>query len=401
MKSKKENYWVKVFDTLNESQKRWYAAQKAIEIGYGGITHVKELTSMSRTTITKGINELKSSEKLEKEIRKKGAGRKTIIDSNNNIINELELIMEENTAGDPMSALKWTCKSTRNISDELNKKGIKVSYRTVYKLLSDADYTLQGNKKTLGSSNNEHRDEQFRYINSVVKKYINKNEPVISVDAKKKEQVGNFKNNGQTWRKTGNPKKVHDHDFASLGQGVAIPYGAYDIQKNEGFVNVGINADTAEFAVNSIRQWWYLTGKKNYPKAKKILICADGGGSNGSRNRTWKINLQKLSEELKKEITVCHYPPGTSKWNKIEHRMFSFISMNWKGQPLESYEMIINLIGNTTTKKGLKIEAKLDSNKYEKGIKVSDKELEEINLKFHEKNPKWNYTINQKNKKKK
>jgi len=399
MKSKKENYWVKIFDTLNESQKRWYAAQKAIEIGYGGITQVKELTSMSRTTITKGINELKGNEKLEKKIRKKGAGRKNIIDSNKNIINELELIMDENTAGDPMSALKWTCKSTRNISEELNKKGIKVSYRTVYKLLSDANYTLQGNKKTLGNSNSEHRDEQFRYINSEIKKYINKNEPVISVDAKKKEQVGTFKNNGQTWRKTGNPKKVHDHDFASLSQGVAIPYGAYDIQKNKGFVNIGINADTEEFAVNSIRQWWYLTGEKNYPKAKRILICADGGGSNGLRNRTWKINLQKLSDEIKKEITVCHYPPGTSKWNKIEHRMFSFISMNWKGQPLEGYEMIINLIGNTTTKEGLKIEAKLDSNEYEKGIKVSDKELEEINLKFHKKNPKWNYTINQKKKK--
>jgi len=401
METKIQNYGIKIFHTLNESQKRWYAAQKAIEIGYGGITKVKALTSMSRTTITKGIKELKYKEQLETKIRKEGAGRKKITVVNEDIVKELELIMDENTAGDPMSALKWTCKSTRNISDELNKKGIKVSYRTVYNLLSEANYTLQGNKKTLGNSNSQNRDKQFRYINSEVKKYMNNNEPIISVDAKKKEQVGNFKNTGQTWRKKSNPKKVHDHDFASLGEGVAIPYGTYDIQKNEGFVNVGIDADTAEFAVNGIRQWWYLMGKKNYPKAKKLLICADGGGSNGSRNRTWKINLQKLSDEIKIEITVCHYPPGTSKWNKIEHRMFSFISMNWKGQPLESYEMIINLISNTTTRKGLKIEAKLDRNEYEKGIKVSDKELEEINIKFNKKNPKWNYTINQSKKKKK
>ncbi|PIN67781.1 MAG: ISAzo13 family transposase, partial [Candidatus Altarchaeum sp. CG12_big_fil_rev_8_21_14_0_65_33_22] len=357
METKAQNYWIKIFHTLNESQKRWCAAQKATEIGYGGITKVKALTSMSRTTITKGIRELRDQEQLEKKIRKEGAGRKKITNINENIVRELELIMNENTAGDPMSALKWTCKSTRNISDELNKKGIKVSYRTVYNLLSEADYTLQGNKKTLGNSNSENRDEQFIHINSEVKKYIDNNEPVISVDAKKKEQVGNFKNTGQIWRKKSDPKKVHDHDFASLGEGVAIPHGTYDIQKNEGFVNVGIDLDTAEFAVNGIRQWWYLMGKKNYPKAKKLLVCADSGESNGSRNRTWKINLQKLSDEIKIEITVCHYPPGTSKWNKIEHRMFSFISMNWKGQPLESYEMIINLISNTTTKKGLKIEA--------------------------------------------
>jgi len=400
METKAQNYWIKIFHTLNESQKRWCAAQKATEIGYGGITKVKALTSMSRTTITKGIRELRDQEQLEKKIRKEGAGRKKITNINENIVRELELIMNENTAGDPMSALKWTCKSTRNISDELNKKGIKVSYRTVYNLLSEADYTLQGNKKTLGNSNSENRDEQFIHINSEVKKYIDNNEPVISVDAKKKEQVGNFKNTGQIWRKKSDPKKVHDHDFASLGEGVAIPHGTYDIQKNEGFVNVGIDLDTAEFAVNGIRQWWYLMGKKNYPKAKKLLVCADSGESNGSRNRTWKINLQKLSDEIKIEITVCHYPPGTSKWNKIEHRMFSFISMNWKGQPLESYEMIINLISNTTTKKGLKIEATLDRNEYEKGIKVSDKELEEINIKFNKKNPKWNYTINQSKKRK-
>lgn len=389
------NYWVKLFNTLNESQKRWFAAQKSLEIGYGGITAVSKQTSMSRTTITKGIKELKNSKELKREIRKEGAGRKSITASNSAIINELELIMDENTAGDPMSTLKWTCKSTRNIADELGSKGIKVSYRTVYKLLSDKGYTLQGNKKSLGSCSNESRDEQFRYINKNVKDFIKINGPIISVDTKKKEQVGNFKNSGKTWRKTKSPKEVHDHDFPSLGDGVAIPYGTYDVQENEGFVNVGITADTSEFAVNSIKQWWDLIGIKKYANAKKILICADGGGSNGSRSRAWKLNLQKLANEIGLEITVCHYPPGTSKWNKIEHRMFSFISMNWKGKPLESYEMIINLIGNTTTKKGLKIEAKLDINKYEKGIKVSDEELAAINLKLHKRNPKWNYTIKQ------
>jgi len=394
MEATLNKYWLEIFSTLNESQKRWFSAQKSLEMGYGGISYVSKLTAMSRTTITKGIKELKSGKELNNEVRKKGSGRKKITVTNTKIIEELDLIMDQSTAGDPMSALKWTCKSTRNISDELARKGIKVSYRTVYTLLSNKQYTLQGNKKSLGSNNdNPNRDQQFRYINSTVKDFINADQPVISVDTKKKEQVGNFKNNGTTWRKKKNPKKVHDHDFPSLGIGVAIPYGTYDVVENEGFVNVGITADTAEFAVNSIRQWWYSIGLKKYATAKKILICADGGGSNSSRSRTWKFNLQKLADQIGLDITVCHYPPGTSKWNKIEHRMFSFISMNWKGKPLETYQMIINLIGNTTTRKGLKIEAKLDVNRYEKGIKVSDQELATIKLKFHQENPKWNYTI--------
>ncbi|MDO9154926.1 MAG: ISAzo13 family transposase [Paludibacter sp.] len=385
--------WLKIYNTLNESQRRWFSAQKAIEIGFGGITKVSLLTSMSRTTITKGIRELKSKEELENQIRKKGAGRKAITDLHSNILADLELLMNENTAGDPMSSLKWTCKSTRKIAEELVKKGNKISYKTVYNLLSEADYTLQGNKKTLGSCSSEDRDGQFKAINDFAKEFINSGEPVISVDAKKKEQVGNFKNNGETWRKSKKPIEVHDHDFPSLGEGVAIPYGTYDILNNKGFVNVGITADTAEFAVNSIRQWWSSVGMTAYPNASKLMICADGGGSNGSRNRLWKVNLQKFADEIGLNITVCHYPPGTSKWNKIEHRMFSFISMNWKGQPLLSYELIVNLIGNTTTKKGLKIDAQLDLNTYEKGIKVTDKELGQINMTVHSIYPKWNYSI--------
>lgn len=394
MKLTNEVIWLKLFDTLSENQKRWFAAQRALEFGRGGITAINELTGMSRTTITKGINEIQKKKVLNNDkARSKGAGRKAIKDSNMPLLVELENIMEENTSGDPMRVLKWTCKSTRNIADELSKKGFTVSYKTVYNLLSEQDYTLQGNKKTLGNCNSAERDAQFHYINSQVKKYIRTKDPVISVDTKKKELVGNFKNAGRTWQKKGEGRNVNDHDFSSLGSGVAIPYGAYDIKRNEGFVNVGITSDTAEFAINSIKQWWLLMGKKNYPNSKRLLICADGGGSNGSRNKIWKTNLQKLSNELGIHITVCHYPPGTSKWNKIEHKMFSYISMNWKGIPLESYEMIVNLIGATKTKKGLKIQATLDSNVYQKGLKVTDEDYEMINLKLHKTHPNWNYTI--------
>jgi len=400
MRTQNEKNWLKIYSTLSESQKRWIAAQRSIELGFGGKTQTSKLTGMSRTTINKGIKELCEKKTLKKEsIRNKGAGRKSIKNVNANLIEELEHIMDENTSGDPMRALKWTCKSTRNISEELNKKGYKVSYKTVYNLLTEQSYTLQGNKKTIGNCNSEERDAQFNYINTLVKKYIKGKAPVISVDTKKKELVGNFKNSGQTWQKQKTGTKVNDHDFSSLGKGIAIPYGAYDIQKNEGFVNVGITADTAEFAVNSINQWWQIAGKKNYPKAKKILICADGGGSNGSRNKIWKTNLQKFADDAGLNITVCHYPHGTSKWNKIEHRMFSFISLNWKGIPLETYEMVVNLIGGTKTRKGLKIHAVLDNSIYQKGIKVSDEEFNSINMKAHDEHPIWNYTINKRKKK--
>jgi hypothetical protein len=385
--------WLKVFSTLNENQRRWYAAHKAIELGHGGITEVRNLTGMSRTTIMKGIEDLKASELSNERIRREGGGRKCIKVTNENIIAEIEGILDENTAGDPMSFLKWTSKSVRNIASELQRKGYSVSYGTVYSLLKDSDYSLQENKKTLGNCDSSDRDGQFRYINSLVKKFIKNNEPVISVDTKKKELVGKFKNNGRIWRKKKQGKAVNDHDYKSLGKGVAIPYGMYDIERNEGFVNVGTSVDNSEFSVNSIRQWWKLVGKQHYSKSKNLLICADGGGSNGSRNRLWKAKLQELSDEIGKNITVCHYPPGTSKWNKIEHKMFSFISMNWRGVPLESYEMVINLISGTKTTKGLKVEAKLDKKQYYRGIKVSDKEFERVNISSHKKYPKWNYTI--------
>lgn len=386
--------WLKVFNTLTETQKRWMCAQRAIEMGFGGITGMRKVSGMSRTTITKGIRELKGSKPISNDrVRNEGAGRKSIKHNNDNLIIELERIMDENTAGNPMSRIKWTCKSTRNIAEELKTRGFIVSYKTVYNLLSEQEYTLQGNKKTIGHCDSEERDAQFRYINSTVNKFIKSKSPVISVDTKKKELIGNFKNNGQTWHKKKKGKQVNDHDFKSLGKGIAIPYGAYDVQKNEGFVNVGITADTAEFAVNSIRQWWELIGAKSYPKAKQLLICADGGGSNGSRNKTWKMNLQKLANDTGLNITICHYPPGTSKWNKIEHRMFSYISMNWKGIPLESYEMVVNLISSTKTNKGLKVQAQLDDGIYEKGIKVSDEEFNSINLIQHKKHPNWNYTL--------
>ena len=307
------------------------------------------------------------------------------------LLKEVEMLLEESSAGDPMSKLKWTCKSTRNIAEILCNKGFNVSNVTVMNILKNQGYSLRSNKKMLPGKNHPDRDSQFRYINKLVNQFSNKNRPIISVDTKKKELVGNFKNNGKTWQKE--DIQVFDHDFKSLGEGIAIPYGAYDINRNEGFVNVGISSDTAEFAVNSIWQWWRHFGRKHYAGAEGLLICADGGGSNGSRQKAWKFYLQDLANKTGLSITVAHYPPGTSKWNKIEHKMFSFISMNWKGKPLENYEAVINLISSTKTKNGLKVKAKLDKKKYKKGFKVPKEDFDKIQLKFHQKFPKWNYTI--------
>lgn len=386
--------WLKIFKILSESQKRWYAAQKALELGYGGVKKISQLTELSRTTITRGIREINEGKLTEDRIRNTGAGRKKVEIVDEEVVKMLEAILDENTAGDPMSALKWTCKTTRKIANELSKKGHPISHTKVSKLLHTMDYTLQANKKALSGSNHPDRDAQFKYIDQQAKDYMKNFQPVISVDAKKKESIGNFKNNGQEWRKKKNYRKVNDHDFASLSDGVAIPYGTYDIDRNEGFVNIGISKNTAEFAVNSITGWWLSFGKLHYPNAKKLLICADGGGSNGSRNRCWKYFIQQFANKSGLSVTITHYPPGTSKWNKIEHRMFSFISMNWKGQPLESYETVIKLIGSTTTRKGLKIKAELDKQTYLKGIKISDKDFKKLNLTLHDKHPKWNYTIN-------
>ena len=385
--------WKKIFNTLNENQKRWFAAQKAIELGYGGITKISEITNLSRTTISRGVIELRESKFGISRVRDVGGGRKKLTENDQELLKDIEKLLEETSAGDPMTHLKWTCKSTRNISDYLKKKGHNISHSTVKSILKQQGYSLQSNKKMLSGKNHPDRDAQFRHINRTVNRFIKNKNPVISVDTKKKELVGNFKNDGQTWNKKGESNAVFDHDFKSYGEGIAIPYGTYDLQRNEGFVNVGVSSDTSEFAVNSIWQWWRHFGRKHYFNVSALLICADGGGSNGSRTRAWKFYLQDLANKLGLPITVCHYPPGTSKWTKIEHRMFSFISMNWKGKPLENYESIIKLISSTKTKKGLKVKARLDKLKYKKGKKISDEEFDDLQLKFHKKFPKWNYTI--------
>lgn len=382
--------WLKVFSLLNETQKRLYAAEKSLELGYGGISKVSRETKLSRTTITQGINEIKNSKLLHNKIRKEGGGRKRS-EADPKLVKAIEAILDETSAGDPMSRLKWTCKSTRTIAEILRKKGFNISRMGVARILKNQDYSLQANKKMLSGKDHPNRDAQFKHINRLVSSFSKTNDPIISVDTKKKELVGNFKNNGQIWTKSA--IEVFDHDFSSYASGKAIPYGTYDVSRNEGFVNIGTSSDTSEFAVNSIWQWWRHFGRKNYPTAQRLFICADGGGSNGSRTRAWKFFLQELANRIGIPISVSHYPPGTSKWNKIEHRMFSFISMNWKGKPLENYEAVVKLISATTTKSGLKVKAKLDKKEYKKNIKITDDNFEKINLKFNNKFPKWNYTI--------
>ena len=388
-----DDLMLKVLGALNESQARWYVAREALARGRGGLKAMFELTGMSRPTILKGIRELEQRKELPRErVRQLGGGRKRLEESDPGLQAALERIMEENTAGDPMSLLRWTNKSTVRIAEELTRLGHSVSDETVRRRLAEMGYSLQANAKNLEESA-AGRDQQFRYINRQVKQYLAGQEPVLSVDTKKKERVGNFKNAGKTWRPKGQPTEVNVYDFPHLGVGPAIPYGAYDQQRNEGFVNVGISHDTAEFAVESVRRWWRWIGRRGYPTAARLLLCADGGGSNGSRNRAWKYHLQQFADQSGLAITVCHYPPGTSKWNKIEHRMFSFISLNWQGKPLVSYETVINLIGATRTATGLRVKAKLDTKFYEAGVKITDEEMGQINLRTHRTNPEWNYTI--------
>lgn len=383
-----------ILNRLNESQARLYIAREAISFGRGGIKFMNEITGMSRTTIIKGIKELKAdSLESDNRIRKKGGGRKKLEENDSQLKELLRKIMEEDTAGNPMSFVKWTNKSLHKIEKEIKRRGHIMSYRTVGRRLKKMGYSLQGNKKTFEGSTHPERDAQFHYINHVVGEFIRKRQPVISVDTKKKELVGNFKNAGQIWTKKGQAEHVNAYDFLSFSKGKAVPYGAYDITLNKGFVNVGISSDTAEFAVESIRQWWQQLGKKHYPNANELLITADSGGSNGYRVRGWKYFLAKLAKETKLKITIIHFPPATSKWNKIEHRMFSFISQNWKGKPLIDYEVIINFIKNTKTEKGLEIFARLDKNIYQKGKKFSDLEMEKIKIKYHHFHPEWNYTI--------
>jgi len=387
---------LKVLGALNEAQARWYVAREALSRGRGGLKAVHELTGLSRPTILKGMRELQQLDELSsgERVRQPGGGRKRLEASDPGLERALERIMEENTAGDPMSLLRWTNKSTARIAQELTRQGHRVSDETVRRRLGELDYSLQGNAKNKEEeASAEGRDAQFRYINTQVKKHLARGEPVVSVDTKKKERVGNFKNAGKTWRPQGQPMEVNVYDYPHLGLGTAIPYGAYDVQRNEGFVNVGMTHDTAEFAVHSLRQWWKMVGWRHYPRAQALLVCADGGGSNGSRNRAWKYHLQQFSDQFGVPVTVCHYPPGTSKWNKIEHRMFSFISLNWQGRPLISYETVVNLIGSTRTKAGLRVKAKLDPKFYEPGVKISDEEMDQLRIKPHRLHPVWNYTI--------
>ena len=394
--SGKERRWLKVFGTLNEFQARLFVADKALDLGRGGISRLSALTGLSRTTITKAVEELQSGKLVspgEGRVRRVGGGRKKVEGVDPGVREILEKILEETTAGDPMSQLRWTSKSTRTMAEELTRLGHPVTWVTVARCLDDMGYSLQANRKSKEGPQHANRDAQFRYINRQVKAFLKTGAPVISVDAKKKELVGPFKNGGRTWRPKGKPLEVTTKDFPSLAQGKALPYGVYDTGQNRAVVNVGITHDTAEFAVESIRRWWKLDGRRSYRGTERLLVCADAGGSNGNRLRAWKLHLQQMADQIRIPITVCHYPPGTSKWNKIEHRLFSFISLNWRGQPLINYETIINLIGGTKTQTGLKVKAVLDTNDYETGIKVSDEQLGEIRLRRHRVHPAWNYTI--------
>lgn len=395
MESEKINDRFRILKPLmNEKMKRLYCAAEAKVLKHGGIQVVANQTGLSRTTISNGLKELEDLESIDKiRIRKEGGGRKKTIFKDPEIQNCLEGLVEPALRGEPESALLWTSKSLRKLSEELKNCGYAVSHKLVGEILKEQGFSLQANRKTDEGKGHIDRDAQFEFIHYRVKEFQMNNEPVISVDAKKKELVGNYKNNGTEWGRKKDPKKVKVYDFRSDSDGLAIPYGVYDPTQNEGWVSVGVDHDTAEFAVESIKKWWYKMGKKVYPKASKLLINADGGGSNGRRNKLWKIQLQEFANEVGMEIHMCHFPPGTSKWNKIEHRMFSYISQNWRGKPLVSYEVIVNLIGSTKTNKGLIIKCELDTGKYETGKKISDFEMNKIDLELDEFHGEWNYKI--------
>jgi hypothetical protein len=385
--------------TLNEYQKRRYLSAEARSIGYGGISLISRLTGISRQTLTEGVKELENAEVImpEGRSRKSGGGRKTIWKTCPEIMEELENLVSAHTKGDPMGPLLWTNKSMRNLEKGLFEKGYKVCYRVVGEMLKILGYGLQADKKTLTvKPSHPDRNKQFEYINKQCANANKKGVPVISIDAKKKEKIGNFKNDGRTYQKHKKPIEVLDHDFPIEGLGKATPYGIYNIFKNQGFVSVGVSGDTAVFAVEYIRKRRYAESEKSYKNKPEIVVTADSGGSNGYRNRLWKYELQKLCNEINKKITVLHYPPGTSKWNKIEHRLFAFISKNWQGVPLVSLALIVSLINATTTAAGLTVTCVLDESEYEKGLKVSDEEFTEINIKNAKFHGEWNYTISKK-----
>ena len=379
---------------LDEKSKRLLAASMSLSLGYGGNKVIREITGLNLDTIKLGIEQVTGKTSLDgNRARREGGGRKPITEIYPDIETEILKLVESDTQGDPMSPLLWTSKSLENIKKALDDRGISVSLPIISSFLSKNDYSMQANKRRFEGATDENRNSQFEYINRVVKEAIENQNPVISVDGKKKENVGNYANKGREYSKKGNPVEVNAYDFPDKANGKVTPYGIYDINNNKGWVNVGCDHDTAEFAVYSIRQWWNNMGKMLYPNATELVITADCGGSNSSRSRLWKIELQKFCNDIDLPIKVCHFPPGTSKWNKIEHRMFSAISMNWRGRPLASYEIIINLISSTTNKSGLKVEAELDTKTYQTGIKISKDRMLDVNIDFHEINENWNYTI--------
>lgn len=381
---------------LSERARRIWAAIEARTLGHGGITAVAKATGMGRRTIWMGSLEIDEGTHVlddEKRQRKSGAGRKRLTDTDPTLLDDLDFLVDPTTRGDPCSALRWTCKSLNTLSKALKDMGHKVSPPKVGELLKEMGFSLQGMQKTREGLQNSDRNAQFEFINETVAGMMSRGQPVISVDTKKKELIGEFKNNGKEWQPSGFPEEGNSHDFPSQSKGKAVPYGVYDIFNNSGWVSVGVSHDTAEFAVATIRRWWLEMGSALYPDTNELLIVADSGGSNGARTRLWKLELQKLSDELGITVRVCHFPPGTSKWNKIEHRMFCHITRNWRGRPLTSFEVVVNLIANTATESGLKIGAALDENKYEKGIKVSKAEFASINLDTEDFHGDWNYAI--------
>jgi hypothetical protein len=382
-----------VWPLLDERGRRLMAASEALSLGYGGVSRIRRACGLSRKAIAKGIQEIADGDSLPGRIRRSGAGRKSIVERDPKLLVSLDRLIEPDTRGDPESPLRWICKSTRNLAAQLTRQKHSVSHEKVAQLLRDQNYSLQSNRKTEEGADHPDRDAQFRHISAQVKRALARGTPVISVDTKKKELLGNYDNGGQQWLPAKKPIKVNGHDFPSPDVPRAYPYGIYDLGRNTGFVNVGTDHDTGAFAVASIRGWWRSEGRRLYAQARTLLITADGGGSNGARLRLWKLELQKFADETGLSISVCHFPPGTSKWNKIEHRLFSFISSNWRGEPLRDYETIVNLISRTTTAKGLQVTCRLDRRKYPTGRKVTDEEIKRVNLKQNKFHGEWNYTI--------
>jgi hypothetical protein len=383
---------------MDERTRRQWAAAEAAALGWGGVTAVARATGLAWNTIKAGMRELderaeRPGQAVEDRIRRRGGGRKRLTETDPRLLGALEALVDPATRGHPQSPLRWTCKSTAKLAEELTRMNHPVTDRTVATMLKEDGYSLQANRKTREGNQHPDRNAQFEHINQQVVKFHKQRQPVISVDTKKKELVGDFRNAGREWRPKGEPQEVRVHDFKDKQLGKAIPYGVYDLASNEGWVSVGITHDTARFAAASIRRWWNEMGAARFPGARKLMITADGGGSNSSRNRLWKVVLQELADELGLSLHVCHFPPGTSKWNKIEHRLFCFITSNWRGRPLTSLQTIVELIGATTTDTGLIVRAAIDEAEYEIGIKVSDEQLAQVNLKRSDFHGDWNYTI--------